>query len=111
MNASARRLMGLRCYKIESALHDLTRAIARHGEDHPAAHAAFGRLRYHRGDAPQRGSTSAEAIAWYREARAIPGYWNRSARRAARRLASRRVFSHGSRDTQVEASQAYACAS
>ena len=56
---------------------------ARHGDDHPATIAALGRLRYHRGDAPQHGSASVEAVAWYREAGTIPGYRNRRARRAS----------------------------
>ena len=53
------------------------------GREHPATRAALGRLRYHRGDVPQRGDSSIEAVAWHRESGAIPGYWNRRERREA----------------------------
>ena len=63
------------------------RLLAELGPDHPATRAALGRLRYHRGDVPQRGASSVEAIAWYRESGAIDGYWNRAQRAASLRPA------------------------
>jgi hypothetical protein len=53
------------------------------GLDHPATRAALGRLNYYRGMTPQKRAVEPEAIAWYRESGAQPGYWNRSRRRAA----------------------------
>ena len=51
------------------------------GDDHPATRAARGRLAYHQGMVPQLGSTSLEAIGWYRESGQIEGYLNRTERR------------------------------
>lgn len=53
---------------------------------HPdAVRAAMGRMLVHGGDGypaavPQKNATSVEAIAWHREARTQPGYWNRTQR-------------------------------
>lgn len=60
------------------------RLCAELGADHPAARGALGRLLYHQGGVPQRGSTTPEAVAWHRESGAAPGYYNRGERRAER---------------------------
>lgn len=69
------------------AAHRWNRLCNELGHEHPAARAASGRLRYHRGSVPQRDSVTPEAIAWFRESGCAPGYWNRGARKAARRRA------------------------
>ena len=48
---------------------------------HTALRACRGRMMVYEGFVPQRGSTSVEAVAWYREQGAVPGYMNRSWRR------------------------------
>ena len=63
------------------AQRDLRAAVARHGEDHRATHAARGRAMYYLGLVPQRGLVTPAAIAWLRESGAIEGYLNRAERR------------------------------
>jgi hypothetical protein len=67
--------------------------LAQLGADHPATIAALGRLRFYRGDVPQRDSVTPEAIAWFRES-GTAAHWNRHARRRARAqaLAARREW-------------------
>jgi hypothetical protein len=55
------------------------------GDAHPATRAAYGRLLFHLGHVPQRGSRSIEAVAWLRESGAMLGVLNRRERRSIRR--------------------------
>jgi hypothetical protein len=82
MSAVTRRLVRGRGYQIEDARRDHVRAAAQHGEDHPAARAALGRLWFYLGRVPQVGLASIEAIAWARESGGMQRpRWNRSQRR------------------------------
>lgn len=81
MSAAARRIMRLRCFIVDDAVRDHRAAVALHGEDHPAARAAYGRMLAHFNWAPQRGLNTPEAISWHRETGADPGYMNRTHRR------------------------------
>jgi hypothetical protein len=52
----------------------------RHGDDHPATRAAYGRFLFYLRHVPQVDSVTPEAIAWRRESGAAPGYLNRTHR-------------------------------
>jgi hypothetical protein len=60
------------------------RARAQLGDEHPRVRALKSRARVLRA-VPQSGSTSLEAVAWYRASEAWSGYHNRAHRRALHR--------------------------